>query len=362
MQKYAYNIWSITQLEPPCPIWKLISCWTILVDILKNKKRKFLPDYFIIDGHMSNDNTLIANEFNNYFANIGQSLSNSIKQPKNRSFKEYLKNPPTSKLTFKNISEGDTLKIINNLKTKKSSGHDGLSLNLLKDIKLELAKPITFIINQSLNTGIFPDKMKIAKITPIHKQNDETRIENYRPISLLPAISKIIERAIFYQITTYFNINKLFHNNQYGFRKEHSTELAALEVIDRITCNMDNGKIPFNIYLDLSKAFDTLDQNILIEKLKFYGLTQSALTLLKIYLHERKQYVQINDAHSKVTLTSCRVPQGSIIGPLLFIIYINDMALTSKYFKFIIYADDTTLMGNLNEFDINKKLSKLPIW
>ena len=241
---------------------------------------------------MSSDSTLIANAFNNYFANIGQSLSNSIKQPKNRSFKEYLKNPPASKLTFKNISEGDTLKIINNLNTKKSSGQDGLSLNLLKYIKLELAKSITLIINQSLNTGIFPDKLKIAKLTPIHKQNDKTRIDNYIPISLLPAISKIIERAIFDQITTYFNINKLFHNNQYGFRKEHSTELAALEVIDRITCNLDNGKIPFNIYLDLSKAFDTLDHNILIEKLKFYGLTQSALPLLKSYLHERKQYVQ----------------------------------------------------------------------
>ena len=170
--------------------------WTILVDILKNKKKSKLPDYLNIDGHMSNDSTLIANEFNNYFANIGQSLSNSIKQPKNRSFEEYLKNPPTSKLTFKNISEGDTLKIINNLNSKKSSGHDGLSLNLLKDNKLELAKSITLIINQSLNTGIFPDKLKIAKITPIHKQNDKTRIDNYRPISLLPAISKIIERAI----------------------------------------------------------------------------------------------------------------------------------------------------------------------
>ena len=205
------------------------------------------------------------------------------------------------------------------MNSKKSSGHDGLSLNLLKGIKLELAKPITLIINQSLNTAIFPDKLKIAKITPIHKQNDKTRIDNYRPIS------KIIERAIFDQITTYFNINKLFHNNQYGFRKEHSAELEALEVIDRITCNMDNGKIPFNIYLDLSKAFDTLDHNILTEK--NYGLTQSALTLLKSYLHERKQYVQINDAHSNVTLTSCGVPQGSILGPLLFIIYINDMAL-----------------------------------
>ena len=204
------------------------------------------------------------------------------------------------------------------MNSKKSSGPDGLSLNLLKDIKLELAKPITLIINQSLNTGIFPDKLKIAKITPIHIQNDKTRIDNYRPISLLPAISKIIERAIFDQITTYFNINKLFHNNQYGFRKEHSTELAALQVIDRITCNMDNSKILFNIYLDLSKAFDTLDHNILIEKLKFYGLTQSALTLLKSYLHDRKQYSQINDAHSSVTLTSCGVPQGSILGPLLF--------------------------------------------
>ena len=140
---------------------------------------------------------------------------------------------------------------------------------------------------------------------------------NYRPIGLspLPAISKIFERASFDQITTF----KFFHNNLYGFRKEHSTELAASEVIDRITCNMDNGKIPFNIYLDLSKAFDTLDHNVLIEKLKFYGLTQSALTLPKSYFHERKQYAQTNDAHSNVTLTSCGVPQGSILGPLLFL-------------------------------------------
>ena len=112
------------------------------------------------------------------------------------------------------------MKIINILNSKKSSGHDGLSLNLLKDIKLELAKSIRIskskIINQSLNTIIFPDKLKIAKITPIHKQNDKTLIDNYRPISLLSAISKNFERAIFDQITTYFNINKLFHNNQYG--------------------------------------------------------------------------------------------------------------------------------------------------
>ena len=118
----------------------------------------------------------------------------------------------------------------------------------------------------------------------------------------------------------------------------------------------------FNIYLDLKILFYTFGHNVLIENIQFYGLTQSALTLLKSYLHERKQYVQINDAYSNVTLTSCGVPQGSILGPLLFIIYINDIVLKSKYFKLLKYADDKMLIGNLNEFDVNKELSKLSTW
>ena len=126
-----------------------------------------------------------------------------------------------------------------------------------------------------MSTGIFPDQLKLAKVIPLHKKDSQTNISNYRPISLLPSLSKVLERVAFEQLSTYFVSNNLFHNNQYGFRSNHSTELAALHLMDKLIQNMDAGYIPLNIYLDLSKAFDTLDHNILIGKLKHYGLSDT---------------------------------------------------------------------------------------
>jgi hypothetical protein len=224
-----------------------------------------------------------------------------------------------------------------------------------------------------LKTGIFPDKLKIAQISPIYKKDDESLFNNYRPISLLPAISKVFEKIIFKQLYDYFHINKLFYNSQYGFRAEHSTEFAALELIDRVLVEMDKNEIPISIFLDLSKAFDTLDHPILLNKLDYYGIKGDALNLMKSYLSDRKQYVEIDGIQSDTLVIKTGVPQGSILGPLLFIIYINDIANSSNIFEFIIYADDTTLSGTLkiiikksqmksiNEI-INNELSNINDW
>ena len=142
----------------------------------------------------------------------------------------------------------------------------------MKQISPIITKPLTVIINQCLRTGIFPENLKVAKIIPLFKKRDPSLIKNYRPISLLPAISKVFEKGIHNQLSQYFVSNKLFYKKQYGFRKQHSTELTALHLMDNIIQNMDMGKIPISIYLDLSKAFDTLDHTILLEKLKFYGI------------------------------------------------------------------------------------------
>ena len=186
-----------------------------------------------------------------------------------------------------------------------------------------------------LTTGIFPDKLKIAKVVPIYKKGENTQLCNYRPISRLPAISKVID-------------------NQYGFRTEHSTEFAALELADRVITCMDHNETPINIYLDLSKAFDTLDHEILMAKLEYYGIHGTPLELVKSYLTNRKQYVEIEDTQSKMLDISTGVPQGPILGQLLFIIYVNDFALSSEKFKFVMYADDTTLTSTLETFSTNE--------
>ena len=189
----------------------------------------------------------------------------------------------------------------NNLKPKQSCGHDGISTKLLKTCKHAICKPLTLIINQILSTGIFPDNIKVAKVIPLFKKGDKALFDNYRPIYILPSIYKIFERIIFNQMHVYFTSRALYYNGQYDFRKKHSTEFATLELTAIITLDIDIGDIPISICIDLSKAFDTLDHNILISKLQYYGLNRTALQLIRSYLTNRKQFVQFGDTTSLKT-------------------------------------------------------------
>ena len=171
-------------------------------------------------------------------------------------------------------------------------------------------------------------------------------------------MSKVLEKIINIQLYDYFQSNNLLYKSQFGFRKHHSTEFASLELVDTIQQQLDLKLDPFAVFLDMSKAFDTLDHEILMQKLSFYGVQNTSLNLFKSYLSERSQFVSIGGTSSPLRTINTGVPQGSILGPLLFIIYINDLHMASDKFNYIVYADDTTLIGNISNFkSINKQCS-----
>ena len=192
---------------------------------------------------------------------------------------------------------------------KTSAGHDKISCIILKEIKDIIAQPLSLLVNQAFNTGVFPSKLKLAKVIPLFKKGDKTSIENYRPISLLPCMSKVLEKIINIQLFDYFQSNNLLYKNQYGFRKHHSTEFASLELVDTIQQQLDLKLDPFAVFLDMSKAFDTLDHEILMQKLSFYGVQNTSLNLFKSYLSERSQFVSIGGTSSPLRTINTGVPK-----------------------------------------------------
>ena len=174
------------------------------------------------------------------------------------------------------------------------TGIDNISNKLLKSAKTFIVAPLTIIINQVFQVGKFPDLVQISKVLPIYKKDDDSLFSNYRPISLLPSASKIFERAIMIQLMEYLEDNKLIHSNQYGFRKFHSTEYAALHLVDYLNYEMDSRRTPVTIHSDISKAFNCLSHSILLDKLRFYGINEMAYNLIKNYLENRKQFVQFD--------------------------------------------------------------------
>ena len=328
-----------------------------------------LPTSISFNGCEIQDKQLIVNSFNEHFASIGRKLSDSLDQNSNSSYEGFLTDSISSTFTFRPISRETVTKTIDNLPSKNSRAADGISSKFLKSIRDELAQPLTFIVNQTLESGIFPDKLKVARVRALFKKGDKSDVNNYRPISILPTLSKVFERIILKQMTEYFIENDLLFHGQYGFREKHSTELAAIELVDRISTAMDSGSIPFNIYIDLSKAFDCLNHSILLSKLNHYGVRGSALNLIRSYLQNRKQFVRNNDMESPLADLTTGIPQGSILGPFLFLIFMNDFHRSSNLFRMINYADDTTLISTVSAFhsdlpgrSIDDELRKISSW
>ena len=309
----------------------------------------------------------MAHTFNSFFTNIGPDLASKVNNCNNSHFSQYLPESKQNAMFFISTHEHENLTIVKGLKAKKSSGYDGISTKLLKQIIPNIVLPLEHIFNLSLSTGCCPDLLKIAKVIPIYKKDDPSLVNNYRPISLLPSISKILEKLVYKRLDSFLSLNNILISSQFGFRKKFSTDFAITKLLDNVIQSLSNKEHAIALFMDLSKAFDTIDHDILLYKLEKYGIRGIVLSWFKSYLSNRQQFVSIDDANSSYLNIKCGVPQGSILGPLLFLIYINDIVNSSPALSFILFADDTNILishRNLTELIsiINRELSKVSSW
>ena len=300
-------------------------------------------------GIITTDKIEIAEQFNKFFTKIGTNLSENINIDHNKQnqyfedLKVKYENIPTFKFTP--LTEQDLSEILKTLKPKKSSGPDDIPGTITKVCIATIPNIITNLINSSLETGQIHPRLKCANVITLHKKGAKNDTNNYRPISLLNSFSKILEKAVSFQLIKHLDANNILYKNQFGFRKKHSTVHAIIDFIHKLEeLKNKNDKVAC-VFIDLMKAFDTTSHTIILKKLNLIGVKDEALNWFKNYLNNRKQRVKIGETFSDFLNINLGVPQGSILGPLLFSIYINDFPEINKLLA-VLFADDTTIILN----------------
>ena len=341
--------------------------WETMKELIGKTKirNNNFPRRILINKQEIYDQSVIANEFNNFFVNVGSNLAAKIPSSE-KHFSEYMNQTkeiiPINDLTIKEYKNA-----FDSLKTNRACGFDDIDTNIIKSCYKEMFCPLFYICKRSIKVGSFPDQMKIAKITPLFKSGEYDIVSNYRPISVLPVFSKLLERIMYNRVYSHITKHLLLYEKQFGFQKQCSTEHAILQLTKEIYESFDQKKFTLGVFVDLSKAFDTVNHEILISKLSYYGIKSTYINWFKSYLTNRKQYITCKDLNSKTQYITCGVPQGSILGPLLFLLYVNDLKNVSQILKPIMFADDTNFfythknIKNLFE-TVNKELKSVQTW
>ena len=319
-------------------LWKGIRS---IVNINNSSKKdiKLIND----KGMNISDPKTIADLFNDYFINIGPKIDSKINKAK-KYYKDYLSGVKIKETFFLSpVTSQEVFNIILSFDLNKSLGPNSIPIYILKISNLFFSHKLSDIANLCFETGVFPDLCKVAKVIPIYKKENPLLCENYRPISLLPIFSKIFEKLIYKRMYEFSEKHKLIYQRQFGFRSKHSTNHALISLTENIKSEIDNGKIVGGVFIDLQKAFDTVNHDILCDKITYYGFRGVIQHLIRSFLSNRQQYVSINGFNSDKKYITCGVPQGSTLGPLLFILYINDLHLSMKQSTTSHFADDTCI-------------------
>ena len=297
---------------------------------------------------------MIANAFNDYFSNVATNIRKKHIFS-SKSFTDFLNKPNNKSLFLSPTNKTEILSCISALENNKGSGPFSIPVRILQLIKHDISEPLSQIINLSFSTGCFPNNLKIAKVIPIFKKDSPLECNNYRPISLLSNIDKIFEKIMYSRVMKFLETCNCIYSLQFGFRQQHSTNHALINKTENIRSALDSGQFACGIFVDLQKAFDTVDHEILLNKLSHYGIRGIPNSWFKSYLSYRSQYVSISGSDSASKLIKYGVPQGSVLGPLLFLIYINDLHHAIKYSMVHHFADDTNLFVFDNSLKSLKK-------
>ena len=339
--------------------------WSTVNSILNRKKKSSVPSSLIVDDREIGDGTDISNHFCDYFSSIADELDRSIPL----SNVDPLSFMPQSAPSSFFVHPTDTTEVLNVVGKleNKSTSLDTIPVFVFKILSPIIAPILSDIFNSSIREGSFPEILKISRVIPIHKSKNHKIVSNFRPISILPTISKVIEKIMKKRVTSFIETNDIICSQQFGFREGYNTVDAALELVDRCTSSLDTKLYTIAIFLDLAKAFDTVNNDIMIRKMDWLGFRGITGQWFRSYLKNRKMYVDINSHHSHTKLMNIGLPQGSVTSPYLFSLYINDFHRCSDKFSFVHFADDTTLYisgDNLQTLCqlVNEELVKVSRW